>query len=77
MTEEYIGAEEAARILGVKRPTLYAYVSRGVLKSYRPGLKRARLYKRAEVEALVRLSRSDEPLRPRWIPLAAEWMPYV
>ena len=54
--EEYLTGEEAARRLGVKRATLYAYVSRGVLKSYRQGIKRQRLYRRAAVEDLLRLS---------------------
>jgi len=54
--EEYLTGEEAARRLGVKRATLYAYVSRGVLKSYRQGIKRQRLYRRADVEELLRLS---------------------
>ena len=50
--EEYLTVEEAARLLGVKPATLYAYVSRGLLRSYREGMKRQRLYRRAEVEAL-------------------------
>jgi len=54
--EEYLTGEEAARRLGVKRATLYAYVSRGVLKSYRQGIKRQRLYRRSDVEDLLRLS---------------------
>ena len=54
--EEYLTGEEAARRLGVKRATLYAYVSRGVLKSYRQGIKRQRLYRRTDVEDLLRLS---------------------
>jgi excisionase family DNA binding protein len=54
--EEYLTGEEAARRLGVKRATLYAYGSRGVLKSYRQGIKRQRLYRRADVEDLLRLS---------------------
>ena len=54
--EEYLTGEEAARRLGVKRATLYAYVSRGVLKSYRQGIKRQRLYRRADVDNLLRLS---------------------
>ena len=61
--EEYLTGEEAARRLGVKRATLYAYVSRGVLKSYRQGIKRQRLYRRADVDDLLQLSpdASDEP----------------
>jgi helix-turn-helix protein len=31
--EEYLGVDEAAHLLGVKPATLYAYVSRGILKS--------------------------------------------
>ena len=33
--EQYLTGEEAASLLGIKRETLYAYVSRGYLKSYR------------------------------------------
>ena len=56
--EEYLTVKEAARVLGVKPATLYAYVSRGVLRSYRQGIKRQRLYRRAEVEGLLRLAPS-------------------
>jgi citrate synthase len=59
--EEYLTGEEAARQLGVKRATLYAYVSRGVLRSYRQGIKRQRLYRRADIDALLRLSPGDQP----------------
>jgi citrate synthase len=59
--EEYLTVDEAARLLGVKAATLYAYVSRGVLRSYREGTKRQRLYRRAEVEALRRLDRGGPP----------------
>ena len=62
--EEYLTVEEAAETLGVKPATLYAYVSRGVLKSYREGSKRQRLYRRAEVEALRRLDRGGPPEIP-------------
>lgn len=68
--EEYLTVEEAARLLGVKAATLYAYVSRGVLKSYREGTKRQRLYRRAEVEALRRLDRGVPPE----IPPADSWI---
>ena len=65
--EEYLTVDEAAQLLGVKPATLYAYVSRGILKSYRQGIKRQRLYRRAEVEALIRLDRgaraADDPPR--------------
>ncbi|MDQ3702661.1 MAG: helix-turn-helix domain-containing protein [Chloroflexota bacterium] len=53
--EEYLTAGEACASLGVKAATLYAYVSRGVLPSYRQGIRRRRLYKRHDVEQLLRL----------------------
>ena len=68
--EEFLTVDEAAALMGVKRATLYAYVSRGVLKSYRQGIKRQRLYRRAEVEALVRLDRGTGPA----IPPAEDWI---
>ena len=82
--EEFLAVDEAARLLGVKRATLYAYVSRGVLRSYRQGIKRQRLYRRAEIEALLRLAPSgtspvadDARARrraPDDIPLAESWI---
>lgn len=78
--EEYLTVDEAARLLEVKRATLYAYVSRGMLRSYRQGMKRQRLYRRAEVEALVRIApaRPDAPAavrrRSAAIPLAESWI---
>jgi excisionase family DNA binding protein len=76
--EDYMTVKEAARLLGVKPATLYAYVSRGVLRSYRQGIKRERLYRRAEVEELLRLAPSagtDDRARvlPD-IPLAESWI---
>lgn len=68
--EEYLTVDEAARLLGVKAATLYAYVSRGLLRSYREGTKRQRLYRRAEVEALRRLDRGGPPD----IPPADSWI---
>src|SRR5712691_6947529 len=68
--EEFLTVDEAASLLGVKRETLYAYVSRGILKSYRQGIKRQRLYRRAEVEALRRLDRGAAPE----IPPADSWI---
>jgi citrate synthase len=73
---EYVTAAEAAAILGVKPATLYAYVSRGLVHSYQRGNRRARLYRRSELEDLVRVRPSGEP-RPSAVPLAAEWMPFV
>ena len=77
--EEYLTGEEAAAALGVKRETLYAYVSRGFLKSYRQGIKRQRLYRRAEVAGLIQLAptseepASERPVAPE-VPLAESWI---
>jgi excisionase family DNA binding protein len=56
--EEYLTVDEAAGLMGVKPATLYAYVSRGILRSYRQGIKRQRLYRRADVEQLTRVAPS-------------------
>jgi citrate synthase len=79
--EEFLTVKEAARLLGIKPATLYAYVSRGVLRSYRQGIKRQRLYRRAEVEALLQLAPSGgrttgnvRRRRPVDIPLAESWI---
>jgi citrate synthase len=57
---EYLTADEAAEQLGVKRATLYAYASRGRLRSYRRGTGRARLYRADEIRSLTRIQ-SDRP----------------
>jgi citrate synthase len=49
---DQISAREAAALLGVKLPTLYAYVSRGLLTSAPGARGRARRYRRADVERL-------------------------
>jgi hypothetical protein len=69
--EQYLDAGEASGLLGIKPATLYAYVSRGVLRSYRQGIKRQRLYRRRDVEKVLRL----HPTRERHpIPHAADWV---
>lgn len=75
--EEYLTGDEAAGLLGVKRETLYAYVSRGMLRSYRQGIKRQRLYRRAEIEGLRRLAPSSTAERGAAVaevPLAESWI---
>ena len=73
--EEYLTVEEAAGLLDIKPATLYAYVSRGVLKSYRQGIKRQRLYRRAEIDGLIRLAPSSaDPAQPVEVPLAESWI---
>src|SRR5205814_10337310 len=59
--ETYPDGNEACHLLGVKVSTLYTYVSRGILRSYKQGIKRQRLYKRAELEALLQLRPSTDP----------------
>ncbi len=56
-------AQQAADLLGVSRPTLYAYVSRGLVASRPgPGPSRARRYPRAAIEDLrARRARSRDP----------------
>ena len=83
--EKYLDGGEACHLLGVKVSTLYTYVSRGILKSYKQGIKRQSLYKQAELEALLQLRPSTSPPptsenpthdRPD-IPHAEDWVPNV
>jgi citrate synthase len=76
--EDYLTVDEAAARLGVKPATLYAYVSRGVLQSYRQGMQRQRLYRRVDVDALRRLQPSvsgggSTSVTPD-IPFAESWI---
>lgn len=70
---EYLTAAEAAAMLDVKLTTLYAYASRGRIRSYRRGIKRERFYRRAEIEALLEMrpTEDDDDLPP-----AETWVPY-
>jgi hypothetical protein len=59
----WIGAADAARVLRVSRATLYAYVSRGYVRSQAlPGSSRERRYSRDDVERLRR--RTEERRDP-------------
>jgi len=60
-----LSSEEAARRLGVKLPTIYAYVSRGLLASYRAPDGRRSLFDVDDVEALARRSRPGERIESR------------
>jgi citrate synthase len=68
----YLTSGEACDMLGVKPATLYAYVSRNVLPSYRQAIRRERLYRLQDVERLLRV----EPVERRLveIPRAELWM---
>ena len=75
---EFYTTDEACAALGVKAATLYAYVSRGLLRSYRQGIKRRRLYRRSEVEGLLRFgpaARSADETPE--LPEAESWIPYT
>jgi citrate synthase len=58
---DYLTAAEAARRLGVKPATLYAYVSRGVLNRVRAPDGRTSLFGADEVEQLARRGRPRRP----------------
>lgn len=88
--ETYLNGNEACHLLGIKVSTLYTYVSRGVLRSYKQGIKRQRLYKRAELEALLQLRPGSDPASSTGssrsvhtgedgpdIPHAEDWVPNV
>jgi excisionase family DNA binding protein len=78
--DEYLTVDEACAILGVKKATLYSYVSRGLLQSYKQGIRRQRLYQRAEVEALLTVRpdldepESDDTAETLGLPRADEWV---
>ncbi len=79
--EDYLTVGEASERLGVKPATLYAYVSRGLLRSYRRGIKRQRLYRRTEIDELLKMGPSASEPRPAArrtrapdIPLAESWI---
>ena len=59
---EFLTAAEAARRLGVKPATLYAYVSRGLLRRDRAADGRASLFDSGEVERLARRGRPRRPV---------------
>src|SRR5579884_4300609 len=75
--EEFLTADETCSFLEVKPSTLYAYVSRGLLRSYRHGLKRRRLYRRvtsAGYANLVRSTRDTGRGKRRCPPLRAGFL---
>ncbi|MGD0289730.1 MAG: citrate/2-methylcitrate synthase [Candidatus Binataceae bacterium] len=67
-------ASEAAAQLRVKLGTLYAYVSRGWLKSYRRKVGRQALYRRTDIEALRGVIAPERGVRARSLPDAASWV---
>jgi citrate synthase len=70
--EEYLTADEACALLDVKPATLYAYVSRGLVRSYKQGIRRRRLYRRSELEDLLRVRADADEASD--LPAAASWV---
>jgi len=61
-SSRYIDADEASRRLGVRRASLYSYVSRGLVSTApHPEDPRARLYAAADIEALRGRKRARRP----------------
>jgi citrate synthase len=63
--EKRITTRQASEILGVKPATVYAYASRGLLRSRRSDDGRTSLFDRAEVEELAARGRKRQPERER------------
>ena len=71
--EEYYTAEEACEVLGVKLATLYSYVNRGLVTSYRQGIRRHRLYRCSEIDRLLEVTPVQRDETTTEIPLAESW----
>ena len=69
----YVTSADACALLDVKPATLYAYVSRGRIASWRRGTGRSRLYRLADLERMTSLA----PSSPPFVPPVTDWMPYV
>jgi citrate synthase len=63
--DRMLTTEEAARRLGVKVPTLYAYVSRGLLASHPDPARRGSLFDLGEIEGLAARSRGGRQTATR------------
>jgi len=74
--QEFLTSDEACAALGVKLSTLYAYVSRGKLRSYRLGSRRQRFYSARELRAMAGTMPELKDSSGR-VPLAADWISYV
>src|ERR1700727_1488208 len=63
--DRMLTTEEAARRLGVKVPTLYAYVSRGLLESHPDPVRRGSLFALDDIEGLAARSRGGRQTATR------------
>lgn len=60
---EYLTSDEVMKVLGIKKASLYTYVSRGLVRTIKqPGQKKANLYLKVDVDRLR--SRVDEEAGP-------------
>lgn len=74
LDEDFVTAEEACVLLGIKAATLYAYVSRGLVRSYKQGARRQRLYRRSELMALREIPESPASSEGNELPEAESWV---
>lgn len=71
---DFVSAQKACELLGVKPATLYAYVSRGLLQSYKQGARRQRLYRQSELSALRDMPPLTEDSTTGELPGAETWV---
>jgi excisionase family DNA binding protein len=71
---DFVSAQQACELLGVKPATLYAYVSRGLLQSYRQGARRQRLYRKSELNALREMPHNTADSMAGDLPGAETWV---
>lgn len=71
--EEFYSAQEACEVLGVKLATLYSYVNRGLITSYRQGIRRQRLYLRSAIDSLLDVTPASTEEARDAIPPAETW----
>lgn len=58
--EGFISADESAKFLGIKKSTLYAWKSRGLIPCYKPtGDKGLLFFKRSELREFIERGRVD------------------
>jgi citrate synthase len=70
--EDFLTAEQACALLEVKPATLYAYVSRGLIQSYKQGIRRQRFYRKSELEDLLRMREDEREVSD--LPEASSWV---
>jgi len=58
LTDDHVGATQAAAILGISRVTLHRWVKQGVVKAYTLGPRRV-LIRRSDLSGLVRPAGED------------------